>query len=280
MTGNATLLKYAGNKRRVMHRIASSFDWTGVTRYIEPFCGALGAAVNCQLPDTVIDVHLSDINWEVVNLHEQFVRVPERLELVANSWDAGEETYYSVRAWDRSPTWRIDHSPLDLAARTLYLNKRCFNGLYRVNRDGLFNVAWNKATRPKPICVTAGSLGPVATLLNRARLSCDDWRIALQRARSGDVVYCDPPYVDVSDPHREFRGYVGSFPWSEHVALRDAIVDVHERGAHVYVSNASCTATRELYSSFRVVDVEAVTRTISSDGAGRRPVVELLACLD
>lgn len=275
MMHNKTFLKYAGNKQSYMHLITPYFDWSGVTCYVEPFCGALGAAINSGAVERDIEIHLSDANSELINLYERLTIDPSGVESIANTWDSTEDTYYTLRSWDRVDEWQTMHTSNELAARTLYVNRHCFNGLYRINRNGQFNVSWNKNTSPLEIKVS--SLGHALKVCERAKFSCEMFEDVLQRCGRGDLVYCDPPYVNVNEPKRKFNGYVGAFDWTRHLRLRDELLAAGARGAHVYVSNSYTEATLELYEQFSVVEITDVRRTISADGKTRGSVSELLA---
>jgi len=200
---------------------------------------------------------------------------PLDVESIANSWDSTEDTYYSIRSWDRVDGWQMMHTPNELAARTLYINRHCFNGLYRINRNGQFNVSWNKNISPVEIKVS--SLGHALKVCERAKFSCEVFEDVIGRCGQGDLVYCDPPYVDVNEPKRKFNGYVGAFDWTRQTRLRDELLSASSRGARVYVSNSYTEATQELYEQFNIVEITDVRRTMSADGKTRGSVSELLA---
>lgn len=271
-----TLLKYAGNKRAVMEQIRPHLGFDASTRrYIEPFGGALGAAANAS-PPAGVETIVSDANPELINLYREVVADASAVVAVANSWGADEASYYAIRDWDRAPGWREARSPRAVAARTLYLNKRGFNGLFRINKKGHFTTPWNRDPKGREISIDGlddfiGWLRGI-TILER------DWREAVSDAGPGDVLYCDPPYVDLKDPRAQFGGYVGAFGWSEQVALRDALVEAAARGARVVASNSWCDATVELYRGFDIVAVVA-PRSIGSRADSRGGVKELLAWL-
>lgn len=272
---NKTFLKYAGNKQAYMHSITPYFNWSGITRYVEPFCGALGAAINSGAIERDIEIHLSDANSELINLYECLTTDPSGVESIANTWASTEDTYYSIRSWDRVDAWQMMYTPNELAARTLYVNRHCFNGLYRINRNGQFNVSWNKNISPLEIKVT--SLGYALKVCERAKFSCEVFENVLQRCGQGDLVYCDPPYVNVNEPKRKFNGYVGAFDWARHLHLRDELLAASSRGARVYVSNSYTETTLELYEQFNAAEITGVRRTISRDRKTRNSVSELLA---
>lgn len=271
-----TLLKYAGNKRSIMHLITPHFgDMSKVKRYFEPFCGALGSSLNAHIPKNV-EIFLSDSNWEIINFYEQVADNAQIVENLANSWEYGKNVYYEVRNWDRDPDWRIKRNPIEIAARTIFLNRNCFNGLFRINRHGHFNTPWGHPTRKVKISIAENDF--ILNFLKRVDLKCADWKISVQNTSAGDALYCDPPYVDVKNPHQEFGGYVGAFGWDAQVSLRDQLLEASRRGVRVVTTNSWCPDTEALYKNFNVTTIEA-PRSLSSKGASRGSVKELLAWL-
>lgn len=274
---NTTLLKYAGNKRKIMGSIVPHLgNWVGVKRYVEPFCGALGSALNAGVPQNV-QVVLSDANRDLIELYEEVVRDAGELETAANALATDEISYYAIRAWDRDPLWPNNRTKVERAARTLYLNKRGFNGLYRTNKYGYFTTPWCRNPNPRRIDVM-GHGGFISFLQTRGVPQLSDWRTVVGGCGEGDVVYCDPPYVDLKDPKRDFSGYLGAFGWKDQVALRDELVSAHERGARVVMSNSWCDATLELYEGWNQVAVSA-PRNLSAKASSRGTINELLAWL-
>lgn len=251
-------------------------SWVGVRRYVEPFAGALGSSLNAGVPQGV-EVVLSDANRDLVELYEEVVRAPGEVEMMANGLPVDEEGYYFVRGWDREVGWPESRTKLERAARTLYLNKRGFNGLYRMNRHGYFTTPWGRNPNPKPIDV-CGHVEFIDFVRQRGPVKLCDWRGVVQGCGQGDVVYCDPPYVDLNDPKKDFGGYIGSFGWGEQVSLRDAVEAAVERGARVVMSNSWCEATLELYSKWNIVEI-SVGRHIASKATSRGKISELLAWL-
>lgn len=272
-----TLLKYAGNKRSYMNQIAAEFNWGGIHTFVDPFCGALGAALNCDVFNK--QIQLSDINWEIINLYTQVRDQPQQLEIIFNSMLIDETTYYEIRDWDRDSNWR-SRNLVELAARTLYLNKHCFNGLFRINGNGNFNVPWNKSLRDVKLNLVADHQHTIQ-LLNTATLSCDSYSNVMLQCKAGTLIYCDPPYVDTNINKRSFSGYMGGFDMGEQTKLRDIVVVAASQGVKVYVSNSDCDVTRKLYScAKRIVDITGVKRSLSCSSAARGRVNEILACFD
>lgn len=273
----STLLKYAGNKQNLMSQIRPFLgDWQGVKRYIEPFAGALGSSFNAGVP-AEIQVVLSDANSELVEFYQAVKENPGEVEKIANSLPVGEEGYYSVRSWDREPNWKLKYSLFQRGARTIYLNKRGFNGLYRINKKGFFTTPWNRNPAPPKIVVQEN----VAFLhfLNRAQIAHASWRNVIANTGEGDVVYCDPPYVDLKNPEQNFGGYIGSFDLNEQRELRDALQLANKRGARVIISNSYCEETRQLYKNWRV-EVVIANRKLASSNSARGETPEILALLE
>lgn len=260
-----------------MSSIAPYFgDWQGVVRYVEPFAGALGSALNAGVP-VGVEVVLGDANRDLVELYREVARDARAVEVAANALPTDEAGYYAVRGWDREAGWPESRPVLERAARTLYLNKRGFNGLYRTNRRGYFTTPWGRDPEPGVIDV-CGHGEFIEFVQHRARLELCDWRDLVRGCGEGDVLYCDPPYVDLKDPKRDFGGYIGGFGWRDQVELRDEMVAANGRGARVVASNSWCEATRELYAGWNVETVTA-GRHISSRAESRGRVSELLAWL-
>jgi len=272
-----TLLKYAGNKRNVMTQIVPFLGLTSDTRrYIEPFCGALGSSGNAHIPENV-QIILSDANWELINLYSELLIDATGLEEQVNSWTCDEQTYYSIRSMDREQDWKNKHSSQVIAARTLYLNKRGFNGLFRINKHGYFTTPWNHNEIGGRIDVVSNN--EFNEFVRRSTITNRDWRHALEGVGKGDVVYCDPPYAPVDDPTKEFGGYLCSFGWNEQIKLRDSLLELAQRGANVAISNSSSKMTEELYAEFNVEFITA-NRSLSRNGNNRGKTVEIVAWLN
>ena len=233
----------------------------------------MGSALNANIPEGV-KVVLSDANWELINFYNVVKSQPEKVEALANSWTHEENSYYEIRNWDRSEDWRERHSPLEIAARTIYLNKRCFNGLYRINVKGNFNSPWNRGKNFRKINVVDHV--ECLEFLQKIDITLSDWSPIVENTFKGDLLYCDPPYVDTKNAKANFNGYMKRFGFSEQVELRDALIRASERGVKVVVSNSWCDETIELYKEFCIKEITA-SRTIGSTAGSRGTIKELLA---
>lgn len=266
-------LKCAGGKRQLLPEILCRLP-KRIGRYYEPFLGGGAVFFALAAQRRFQRATLSDVNVELVDTYHVVADPGGRAELVSalRSYPWSEETYYELR--DSRP-----RGPVNRAARFIYLNKCGFNGLHRVNARGEFNVPFGHHGK-NPIneqlfrrINRAGELfeGTWVSLVN------GDFRKATARGRGpglGDVVYCDPPYLPVSKT--SFAAYdKAGFGIEETERLAESALRWSERGAFVLLSNADTPETRRIFADFRIERVNA-RRSISSNGAGRGPVGEVL----
>ncbi len=233
-------------------------------RYVEPFLGG-GAGFFAIRPERAL---LSDVNPEVVQLYEVLRYHSEELmqALARHQLDHSKAYYYDVRA--SSPNTR-----LDAAARTLYLNRTCWNGLYRLNLRGEFNVPIGTKNT---VVLPTDDFRLAASLLRNVVLICGDFTPAIDQAGSGDLVFVDPPYTVAHNVNGFVKYNEKIFTWDDQVRLRDALVRASGRGAKVILTNANHVSVRELYRNFGQ-HIEVYRRSvISGTAAGRSAVSELL----
>lgn len=256
-------IKWAGGKGQLIPQYARLFP-AHVERYFEPFMG--GGAIFFHLqPRTAF---LSDTNEELVNVY-QIVRHHVRALIDSLRCHRNEEEYfYSIR--DLNPA---DMSPIQRASRFIYLNRTCFNGLYRVNRSGKFNVPFGRYKNPT-IC-DPQTLLAASQALKPVRLTVADFEKALGRARGGDFVYLDPPYHPLNHTS-SFTSYTqDNFGEDEQRRLADVVKDLNRRECLFMLSNSNTNLVRELYCDFKVATVKA-NRAINSVGSKRGPVEEVV----
>ena len=261
-------LKWAGGKRKLLPDLLSQLPvFPGA--YHETFLG--GGALFFEAHDSGLllgkQVLLSDANDELVNAYRV---VRDRVDdLIGQLHELralplGPETYGEVRDQDPTALTAVEH-----AARTIYLNKVGFNGLYRLNKKGKFNVPCGKHKNPSifdPEILRADSLA-----LQGAVISCADFRASLQAVRPGDLVYIDPPYDGV-----EFTEYTpGGFKRDDQEDLAVEFERLAQLGAFVMMSNSSSEWVRERYAAFKQIEVLA-PRSVNSNGKKRGPVSELI----
>ncbi len=268
-------LKWAGGKRQLLHEIGKYLPKDFKT-YFEPFVGAGAVLFELQPGRAVIN----DANEELINCYRVIRDDPEELIELAERHRRkdSEKHFYEVRGLDREPG--LDAlSGVERAARVIYLNKTCFNGLYRVNRQGYFNVPYRRHVKP-PQVVVPEVVRAVSRYLSAARveIKSGDFREAVASAAGGDFVYFDPPYDPVSQS-ASFTGYAkGGFGEGEQQSLKSLCDDLTRRGCRVLLSNSATDFIRDLYDDPRRYTVREVKarRNINSVGARRGAVGELL----
>jgi DNA adenine methylase len=275
---NKTILKWAGNKSKVMSSIQEYFPSVDeISCYCEPFAGALGSYVNSSFTNKE-NVFLNDVNNEIINLYKVLRETPDKLIALANSYKKDKETYYKIREWDRSPTW-INDTNLKKASRTVYLNKLCFNGLYRVNKNtGYFNVPY-ASERKSPVLPSdvVTSFNEKIKNVNFSSLDYEDICMkVLDKDLGKTLFYFDPPYVDVKDPTKDFQGYMSNFTFKDQERLVELAKLIKNSGHYVVLSNSFCDTTLELYKDFTVKEIE-VRRNISAKASSRGIVKEIVA---
>jgi DNA adenine methylase len=264
----APIVKWVGGKTKLLPELVQRIP-ERVGTYYEPFVGG-GALFFRVAPRHAV---LADINADLIALYTAIATdvaaVIRRLQHHRDVHD--ERHYYEMRArWnDHDIAW----SAADRAAAFIYLNKTCFNGLWRVNRAGDFNVPIGRYTDP-PICVP-DALRVAHTALARAELRCCDFRAAVADAARGDFIYFDPPYDPVS-PTANFTSYTaGAFGADDQRALAQTARELVARGCRVMLSNSDTPFVRGLYKGFRIDRVKCV-RAINSDASRRGEVDEVI----
>ncbi len=262
------VLKWAGGKSGILHDIVANFP-NQFERYFEPFLG--GAAVFLALEKRV-PVILNELNPEIVNMYRVVRDFPGELMVSLDVHESlySEEYYYAVRAM--KPT-----NFIEMAARTVFLNKTGFNGLYRQNSKGEFNVPFGKRSKC-PALYVSSNLFLVSEKLRGIEFMNGDFELALAHAREGDFVYCDPPYEPVSRTS-SFNSYTHTgFSQADQTRLHKACELAVRRGATVAVSNSAASFIKTLYVGWDVRMVKA-NRAINSRGDSRGAVDEVLVLM-
>jgi DNA adenine methylase len=267
-------LKWAGGKSQLLDQYAPFFPREPMRGYYEPFVGSGAVFFRLHPRDLFERYHLADVNAELINCYA-VVRddVDALIDLLAEHRDRhSKEYYYTVRARDRDPGWG-DASPVERAARMIYLNKTCYNGLWRVNSKGQFNVPVGRYTNPA--ILDADRLRAASQALAGVTTEVAPFQAVLDRAGPGDFVYFDPPYVPLSET-ANFTSYAAdSFNDSDQQQLADVFGKLARRGCRVMLSNSDVPRVRELYAGFRIETVTA-RRAINSKSGKRGPITEVL----
>lgn len=256
-------LQWVGGKRQVLDQILPRLpEFPG--NYYEPFLGG-GAMFFALEPRRAF---LSDANVELITAYDGVQIQVDDVIRILRTYENTAETFYQTRA---IPAWSLDRD--GVAARMIYLNRTCFNGLYRVNAYGRFNTPYGKHKNPK-IC-DEENLRAASEALRYASLSRGDFAKAVAPSGPGDLIYFDPPYTPVS-ASASFTAYTkGRFGWEDQRRLAEVFRAAASRGAFCALSQADLPAVRELYQGFQIHDIKA-RRSVNCVGAGRGVVREIL----
>ncbi|MED4476408.1 DNA adenine methylase [Oceanobacillus caeni] len=260
-------LKWAGGKTQMLDILSQNVP-TSFNKYIEPFIG--GGALFFELsPEQAI---ISDSNLELINLYNVIANNAEELIKELKKKKNDEEYFYKVRAINPELL-----TPIKQAARTLYLNKTCFNGLYRVNKKGEFNVPFGKYKNPK-ICDEENLLA-VSKVLKKATIIHGDYKDVLREyAEPGDFIFLDPPYIPISR-YSDFKRYTKEqFHENDQRELAEEVKRLKELGCYVLLTNSNHPLVHELYQDYEI-SVHQTKRNISSK-ASKRTGEDVLVKID
>ena len=252
------ILKWAGGKTQMLGELMPRVPKT-YGRYIEPFFGG-GALFFSLKPENAI---IADSNPELINMYLQVAHHVDDVIECLQKYENTSEMFYEVRSLD----WQT-LPKAEAAARTIYLNKTCFNGLYRVNRSGQFNTPFGKYKNPKICDIDALRLASEA--LRKADILCGDYILVLEHyAQPGDFVFLDPPYLPISE-NSDFKRYTKEqFYEDDHVELAKMIGTLHERGCYVILTNSNHPLVHQLYEQYKI-EVIQTKRHISCHGDTRK----------
>lgn len=259
----SSVIRWAGSKRKLLPLLRVAFEKSGATgRYIEPFAGSGALFFDLQPKKAV----LSDANKDLIDALRRLKRNPDDLYSEITSIPIGEESYYLVR-----------NNPCALGiskeARFFYLNRFCFNGIYRTNKSGKFNVPYGGAKTGRIPAIEKWR--QCSTLLKHARIIRADFATTTNRhVGKGDFVYLDPPYA-VSN-RRIFKQYSPSeFGMDDVARLREVLLEIDRRGAKFLVSYAQSPETKIISEGWFVVRTQA-QRNIAGFVEHRRRATEVL----
>lgn len=256
-THNRPILKWAGGKTQLLSDIYPKIP-KKYNQYIEPFFGG-GALYFSLCPSNSI---IADSNPELVNLYTVVAQNIEDLIEDLHKHINDKDYFYDIRS--QNPD---DLSTVEAASRTLYLNKTCFNGLYRVNKKGDFNTPFGNYKNPN--IINESVLRNASESLKYAKILCGDYKKILQEeAKEGDFIFLDPPYLPISE-YADFKRYTKEqFYEEDHIELSDEIKRLHNLGCHVVLTNSNHPIVHEQYKHF-YIDVIKTKRFISCNGKKR-----------
>lgn len=258
-------LKWAGGKRGLLEQYRPHFARSRhYHRYFEPFVGS-GAVFFWLEPRPTV---LTDSNAALIEVYQMVRDDLAGLIAALEPHHNDRDYYYEIRALNPD-----DLPPVERAARFIYLNRTCYNGLYRVNRNGQFNVPFGRYKNPR-IC-DVPTLTAAHQALQGVTLAVGDFESSLGGAEADDVIYFDPPYVPLSKTS-SFTSYTGlGFGEKDQQRLAMTFKQLHQRGCKVLLSNSDAPLIHELYADFHIHEIKA-RRPINSKTTGRGIITELL----
>ncbi len=263
------VVKWAGGKSKVISQL-SKYIPQAFNDYHEPFVGG-GAMFFYLVPDLINrngKVYLSDLVKDLIILYAAIKNNVEELIRKSKEHKYEKEYYYKIRSLN--PFGMPD---IERASRMLFLNKTCFNGLYRVNKKGQFNVSFGDYK--DPVIVDEMALRSASRAFQIAEISHGDFELVLKNAQKGDFIYLDPPYVPLSATS-DFTQYTpGLFNAYDHKRLKDVFDNLKEKGCYVMLSNSDTDFVVDLYSGYNIKTINA-SRAINSNIKKRGAVKELL----
>ncbi|AVH13300.1 Dam family site-specific DNA-(adenine-N6)-methyltransferase [Acinetobacter indicus] len=252
------ILKWAGGKTQLLPELLARMP-RSYGKFIEPFFGGGALFFSCQPKAGVV---LADINPELTNLYRTVASNPHEIISLLKEFQNTQEFFYEVRSWNRESL-----SKEMQAARTLYLNKTCFNGLYRVNKKGEFNTPYGKYKNPN-IVNESGILSASRVLQNVIFENLDYKQTLQKHAEPGDFIFLDPPYLPVGK-YEDFKRYTKEgFYEEDHWELASEVKRLSELGCHVLLTNSNSPLVYDLYDEFDITVIQT-KRHVNSKGDKR-----------
>ena len=261
----APFVKWAGGKRQLIPQIRERMP-KKYENYYEPFVGG-GAVIFDLLPANAI---INDINKALINTYRQIRDIPEEFIAAVNRLDKemsedGKTYYYSLRELYNDKLMKSEYD-LELASLFVFINKHCFNGLYRVNGKGLFNVPYNNSRR---VSVDENLIMEISEYLQSVKIMDGDFEVACKEAKGGDFVFIDSPYAPLNPT--SFESYTKEgFDIESHKRLAKLFDELTARGCYCMLTNHNTDLINELYGNkgYRI-DIVSVKRMINSDASNR-----------
>ena len=264
-SSTAPFVKWAGGKRQLLTQIKEKMP-EKYNNYFEPFVGG-GAVTFALLPENAL---INDINKALINAYRQICNAPEVFlkaikKLDNEMWEDGKEYYYFLREHYNDKLMKTEFD-VELAALFVFINKHCFNGLYRVNGKGLFNVPYNNSRR---VSVDENLIMEISEYLQSVKIMDGDFEVACKEAKGGDFVFIDSPYAPLNPT--SFESYTKEgFDIESHKRLAKLFDELTARGCYCMLTNHNTDLINELYGNkgYRI-DIVSVKRMINSDASNR-----------
>ncbi len=255
-------LKWAGSKKWLISSI-EKFIPTHFNKYYEPFLGS-GAVFFAIRPK---NAYLFDFNEDLINTYKTLREYPEKVIKKLKKMPYDKNFYYKIRDNFKSK------NNIEKAARFIYLNRTCWNGLYRENSKGKFNVPFGRFENPK-IC-DEDNIKAVAQILKNIHLHACDFEEAVSDAKTGDFIFFDPPYI-TGHKNNGFHSYNEKlFKWEDQERLADVAKYLDKKGCLILITNAEHKSIKKLYCKFRIKRVSRHS-VIAADIKNRRKIKELI----
>jgi DNA adenine methylase len=262
-------LKWVGGKRQLIPEIIRIMP-KKFTNYYEPFIGGGAVLFHIQPKKATIN----DLNEDLINVYRTIKETPEELIKDLEIHKNESEYFYEIRSLDRNLEFK-NLSEVKRASRFIFLNKTCYNGLYRVNNSGEFNSPFGKYKNPN--IVNEVTIRAVSKYLNSNKIEIlnTDYKNALEGIKKGSFVYFDPPYEPVSKSSN-FTGYVqGGFTIEDQIRLRDECNRLNDNGIKFMLSNSDSPIIKDLYKDYDIIYVKAI-RSINSNATKRGEINEVI----
>ena len=266
----APVVKWVGGKRQLLDEITPLLP-KRITSYCEPFLFFFAVLFSIQPKRAIVN----DLNQDLITVYEVIRDDVESLLESLKKHENTAEYFYAIRDMDRDKEVYQAMSKVERASRLIYLNKTCFNGLFRVNSSGEFNSPFGHYKNPN--IVNEPILRAVSKYFGASNITfySEDFAETLKRVRKGGFVYLDPPYDPVSDT-ASFTGYnKGGFDRNEQIRLKQCCDELTRRGVKFMLSNSATEFIKELYGEYEITIVKA-KRAINSDASKRGAIEEVL----
>lgn len=267
-------LKWVGGKGKLIPELSKYYP-ESFNKYFEPFVGGGAMFFSANAPKA----HINDMNSVLICAYKH---IRDDVEKLINELDTLQEFYWDLPDIEskkelylekRSVFNELKNDEFEKTVLLIFLNKTCFNGMYRENSKGGFNVPFGK--HQKPTISDSINLRNVSKSLKNVEITSGSYEEAIKKAKKGDFIYFDPPYQPLN-PTSSFTSYqAGGFDVEDQKKLRDAFKNLSDKGCYVMLSNSNSPIILELYKDFEIHEIMAA-RSINSVGSGRGKIVEVL----
>ena len=267
-------LKWVGGKSKLVPLLKERFP-SEYNDYYEPFLG--GGALFFTMNDK--RAHVNDMNEVLI---QAYINIQMNVELLVKKLNSIQSEYMSLTGLEAKKVYFLEkrteynslkNNDFSKTAYLIFLNKTCFNGMYRENSKGGYNVPFGKQEKPN-IC-DESNLQSVSKALQHTTISNGSYLSAIKNAKMGDFIYLDPPYHPINSTSSFTAYQAGGFTAEDQEKLRDTFVDLSERGCKVMVSNSNASLIKELYKKYNTYEIQAA-RSINSAASGRGKITELI----